>query len=150
MADLANGVLDFDAHTWPQARCVATATAGPAAALSVVGRLSRAKAAWRVFKEAAGLAVDFPDVRRNEHQQHQHRSDADRPQHTHAAAHDAASRGGLVHLFDDRAWDVFCSQYRRDYACLGFAAPPPCAARWKAAPPKEGLPSWPSPRRRRR
>ena len=137
-ADIENGVLDFDAHTWPQTRCVATSRWPEA---TVVGRLSRAKAAWQVFREAAGLEEThvFPDVKHNEHDPHRehhhhdHRSGADK------AATPRRSGGGhhrnATVAWDDRAWDVFCRHYRRDYHCLGFHAPSPCTDRWTTETP---------------
>ena len=114
LADLGDGVLDFDAHTWPQARCVAPSAASAAA--SVVGRLHRADAAWRVFRSIAGVAVDFPEARRNE----RHRGAADHRRR----------RAPTASLLDGAMWDAFCRHYRRDYRCLGFDPPPACASRW--------------------
>ena len=113
-ADLGNGVLDFDAHTWPQSRCVAPSAASAAA--SVVGRLHRADAAWRVFQSIAGVAVEFPEARRNE----RHRGAADHRRR----------RAPTASLLDGAMWDAFCRHYRRDYRCLGFDPPPACASRW--------------------
>ena len=106
-ADVASGLLDFDAHAWPQTRCAARLDG----AATVVGRLDRAQSAFEVFRRAAGLPqnVRFPAARLNR-----------------GAADDA-----LAGTFSPAAWDAFCGRYREDYVCLGFAPPGACRDRWR-------------------
>ena len=88
----------------------------PLFARVLLGRLHRADAAWRVFQSIAGVAVDFPEARRNE----RHRGAADHRRR----------RAPTASLLDGAMWDAFCRHYRRDYRCLGFDPPPACASRW--------------------
>ena len=116
--DVGGGVLAFDAHVWPQARCVAESGA---AGYAVIGRLDRAAEAWTVFARTTGLIAAFPETRHN----------VGRPHHVrHRKGHQNKAHN-VTALLDAGAWDAFCSFYHADYSCLGFEPPVECADRWR-------------------